>query len=167
MPAPLDPFCLFEVLARHNVDLVVVGGTGAVLHGSPMATFDVDIVPSRRRDNLENLATALVDLEARIRSPQDPDGVRFDPHPELLASIVMLDMTTRCGDLDLTFEPTGTGGYDDLAPRAVRIDLDGVSVNVASLDDIIGSKRAADRPKDRAALPLLEALRDEIQRRER
>ena len=56
-------------------------------------------------------------------------------------------------------------GYDALAPRAIEVDFgDGTIVLVAALDDIIASKRAADRPKDRAALPYLEALADEIAR---
>lgn len=163
MTAPLDPICLFEVLAEHGVAHVVVGGTAAVLHGSPTATFDVDIVPSSDRANLVRLSHALIELEAKLRAPDTPEGIDFDPHPELLASMRTLNTVTRCGNLDLTFTPAAVGGFDQLAPRAVRVDLDGVVVNVASLDDVIRSKRAADRPKDRAVLPLLEALRDELE----
>ncbi len=166
MPAPLDPECLFEVLAAHRVDYVLVGGLAAVLHGSPITTTDVDIVPQPDADNLARLSAALQDLEARVRSLDDPEGVAFDPHPTLLASVGMLNMTTRCGDLDLTFRPAGLGEFDDVRREAIAIDLGDLVVHVAALDDIIRSKTTADRPKDRAVLPVLRALRDEIARRE-
>lgn len=165
MTAPFDPICLFEVLDSHDVAFVVVGGIAAVLHGSPLATVDADIVPKPDLENLERLGEALRDLQARIRTRDDPRGVEFDPHPALLSSVKILNLTTRCGDLDLTFEPAAVGTFDDLLGEAVRFDLDTVTVNAASLEAVIRSKRAADRPRDRAALPVLEALRDELDRR--
>jgi hypothetical protein len=165
MPVPLDPECLFAVLATHDVDYVLVGGIAAVLHGSPTTTTDVDILPRAEASNLARLADALRDLAARVRSLDDTEGVPFDPHPTLLASVGMLNMTTRCGDLDLTFRPAGLGEYDEVMRGAIEIDLGDLVVHVASLDDIIRSKTAADRPKDRAVLPVLEALREEIRTR--
>ena len=50
-------------------------------------------------------------------------------------------------------------GYDDLLRRAVSRRLAGVVIHVADLGDIIVSKEAADRPKDREALPELKAPR--------
>lgn len=167
MPAPFDPICLFEVLARHGVEHVIVGGMAAVIHGSPTTTVDADIVPATDQVNLERLSAALIDLKARIRTPDDPAGIEFEPHPVLLASMTALNLTTRCGDLDLTFTPDAIGGYDEIFERAERYDLESVIVLVASLDDVITSKRAADRPKDRAVLPVLEALRAELKRRPR
>ncbi len=165
MPAPFDPICLFEVLAAHEVDYIVIGGMAAVLQGSPTVTVDADIVPSPDPRNLERLAAALTDLEARVRTPDDPDGVEFTPHPALLGSVSILNLTTRCGDLDLTSSAAAIGNYDDIAPSSERFDLETVVVRVARLEDIIESKRAADRPKDRAVLPVLEALREELRRK--
>jgi hypothetical protein len=166
MPAPLDPRCLFETLAEHQVDYVLIGGLAAVLHGSPAMTNDADIVPERSAENLGRLAGALRELEARIRSMDDPAGLAFDPHPELLSSMAMLNLTTRCGDLDIAFSPTGLDDLDALAERSVPFDIDGCPVRVAALADIIRSKEAADRPKDRATLPILYALAEEIARAE-
>ncbi len=68
-------------------------------------------------------------------------------------------MTTRAGALDVSFVPAGTAGYDDLKRDAVRIDAaEGVRIPVASLADVIRSKSAADREKDRLALPRLHEL---------
>ena len=166
MPAPLDPACLFAVLEEHDVDYVLVGGLAAVLHGSTALTNDADIVPRKTPANLRHLSRALIALKARVRSFADPDGIAFDPHPELLASMAMLNMTTRCGDLDLTFAPAGLHSYDDLLGAGVTLDIEGTRVVVASLADIIRSKTLADRAKDRAVLPILHALQDEIARAE-
>jgi hypothetical protein len=162
MPAPFDPARLLEVLSRHGVDYVLIGGLAGALHGSPAATNDADICPARTPDNLSRLAAALVELEARIRTESEPDGLSFDRSPEFLATVELLNTTTAAGDLDISFAPTGTDGYDDLAERAVSFDIDETRVLVASLDDVIHSKRTAGRPKDLATLPVLEALRDEL-----
>jgi hypothetical protein len=72
---------------------------------------------------------------------------------------------TDAGDFDLLGTPEGTGGYEDLARTAVKTDLDGLVVLVASIDDLIRMKKAAGRPKDLIELEVLGALRDEIDRR--
>ena len=71
-------------------------------------------------------------------------------------------MSTRVGDVDLTIEPAALDGYESVNSTSIGVLVDGVEVRVAALDDIIRSKEAADRPKDRMALPYLYALRDEI-----
>ncbi|MEQ8716662.1 MAG: hypothetical protein RIE08_03550 [Acidimicrobiales bacterium] len=164
MPAPLDPECLFAVLADHSVDYVLIGGLAGVLHGSTVMTNDADVVPSRDPENLRRLSAALVDLGACLRTDDSPDGFTFDPHPALLASMAMLNMTTRCGDLDLTFEPAGLEGFAKIDAAAVTFEVFGRRIRVASLADIIRSKEAADRPRDHVALPVLRALQEEILR---
>ena len=161
MPAALDPGCIFRALADAEVDYVLIGGLAAVLHGSPAMTNDADIVPAAAEENLERLAAVLRGLDARLRTPQDPEGVPFDPHPALLASVSILNLTTRCGDLDLALHPAALDDYGELVARSVTYDLDGIRVRVAALADLIRSKTAADRPKDRLALPLLRALEEE------
>jgi hypothetical protein len=163
MPAPLDPDCLFRTLDARRVDYVLVGGLAAVLHGSTAMTNDADIVPAPDEHNLERLAAALRELDARIRVPDGP-AVDFDPHPALLRSIATLNLTTRCGDLDLTFQPAALDDYDELKANSEVFELAGCRVHVAALADIIRSKEAADRPKDHATLPILRALQEEIRR---
>jgi len=162
MTAPFDPARIISMLARHHVDFVLIGGLAGALHGSPAATNDADICPARTRNNLTRLAAALIELDARIRTDSEPGGLAFDRSPEFLDVVEILNTTTSAGDLDVAYMPAGTGGYDDLAGRAVEFDIGDTRVWVASLDDIIHSKRTANRPKDLATLPLLEALRDEL-----
>lgn len=106
-------------------------------------------------------------MSARIRTPDTPDGIPFACDAPFLRQMRMLNLTTRFGDVDLAFEPAGTGGYDDLSQRAVQIELrDGTSTHVASLEDIIRSKESANREKDRLALPTLRLLLQRIRERE-
>lgn len=78
--------------------------------------------------------------------------------------MAMLEMATRCGDLDLTFQPAALEDYDAVVEASVLFEIHGRRVRVASLDDIIRSTETADRPKDHATLPILRALREEIER---
>lgn len=152
-----------RVLIEHEVQFVVIGGIAARLHDTGHATIDIDICPATDDDNLTRLATALQALDARLRIEGDPAGVRFDTHPDALRPMMAMTLITAEGPLDLCFEPAGfSGGYADLAPGAVKIIVSSVEIPVASLDDVVASKRAAGRPKDVVALPALEArLRDQ------
>lgn len=160
-----DPERVLRTLNSHRVAYVLVGGFAAVTYGSSLPTEDVDISPARDRANLDRLAAALQELGARIRTENEPAGVAFPCDGAFLAAQpMMLNLITGSGDLDLALAPAGfPNGYDDLIGRAVAIDLgDGVETKVASLADVIESKRAAGRTKDVAALPHLEALAEEI-----
>ena len=167
MPNPLDPATLFRILDEHEVHYVLIGGLAANLHGSPVVTNDADITPRRDTENLERLAEALKDLGARIRTASEPDGLPFSADAGFLERMKMVNLTTVAGDFDLTFEPAAFPGYETLLARSVRMNLFGIDVQVAALRDIIASKAAADRPKDRRALPDLYALEDEIAALER
>jgi hypothetical protein len=153
-----DPEAMLRVLDETGVRYVLIGGLAATLHGSPHVTTDVDITPDPSLDNLKALAAALDRLDARIRTEGEPDGLAFDRSAEFLTRASILNLTTRYGDLDLTFEPAGTRGYPDLRRRAVDIVIRGIDVPVAALADVIRSKEAAGREKDRLTLPTLRRL---------
>jgi hypothetical protein len=156
--AKFDPVGALRVLVDSKVDFLVIGGIAARLRGAPLLTQDVDIAPSRDRANLERLTGALKKLDARLRTANEPDGVTFPFDPALLESAAIWTLTTKHGDLDLVMAPAGTGGYPDLIRDAdeIRVAVDpDLYVQVASLADVIRSKEAAGREKDRASLPLL------------
>ena len=147
-----------RVLIDHNVQFVVIGGIAARLHDTGHATIDIDICPATDDENLSRLAAALRALDARLRVEGDPAGVPFDPHPDALRHMMAMTLITTEGPLDLCFEPAGfAGGFHDLQPGAVSVVVSSVEVPVASLEDVVASKRAAGRPKDIVALPALEA----------
>ena len=159
--AELRPEEIFRALEKHGVRYVLIGGYAAVIHGSNAATFDVDVTPEESLDNLEKLSGALTELDAKVRTAAQPEGVAFGHDGRSLAAVRIWNLTTRYGDLDLTFEPSGTSGYKDLARGAVRISLNGIEVSVASLADVVRSKEAAGRPKDQLTLPTLRRILEE------
>jgi hypothetical protein len=153
--ARLDPARLLDVLARNEVDYILVGAIAAIAQGYPLNTQDLDITPARTPDNLERLATALRELDARLRIPNDPSAIEFPIEPRFLGGVDSWTLSTPSGDIDLLFSPSGTTGYADLRRSAVSAELWGHPVLVASLVDIIRMKEAAGRPKDLAQLPAL------------
>ena len=154
--AEFDPVEALRILERHGVRYVVVGALAAAAAGAPVVTADLDITPAPDPENLERLASALRALEARLPTPSDPEGVPFPVDAEMLASAEMWTLTTRVGELDVIFEPSGTRGFDDLRRDASRLCVaDGLEVLVASLADVVRSKEASARAKDLAQLPLL------------
>ncbi|MDH5615405.1 MAG: hypothetical protein OEY62_02565 [Acidimicrobiia bacterium] len=162
--AEFDPLGLLRSLTDNGVEFVLIGGVAARLRGAPLLTQDVDITPAVTSENLERLVAALKDLDARLRTATDPEGVAFPLAPEMIEAASIWTLTTRAGDLDLVITPDGTGGYADLIRGADRmvVSLDPeLEVAVASLADVIRSKAAAGREKDLAALPLLRRTLDE------
>ena len=157
-----DPTELIRVLEAHAVRYVVIGGMAATLHGAEYVTGDLDITPDQGGDNLERLSAALDDLGARIRVDDEPAGLPFDHDARSLADVGVWNLVTRAGDLDISCVPSGTAGYPDLRRDALTLTLHGVVVVVASLADVVRSKEAAGRDKDRAALPMLRRLLDHL-----
>jgi hypothetical protein len=155
------PEKILAALEAHDVRCVLIGGFAAVIHGSPYLTTDVDVVPAVDRENLERLSDALRSLHAKVWTSAEPDGVPFDHSASSLADVRVWNLVTDHGRLDLTFQPSGTQGYEDLARDASHLVILGVGVDVASLADIIRSKEAAGREKDRLVLPVLRRLAEE------
>jgi hypothetical protein len=161
----LDAVGIFRTLERRGVLYVVIGALAGTLHGSPLRTNDADICPSFEFGNLERLAAALKDMRARVYTPAEPGGVGFACDAEALSNAVMWNLVTRFGRLDISFTPSGTRGYDDLARRAVIYEVDDVRIPTASLIDVIRSKEAAGREKDRSHLLTLRKMLERIEPR--
>lgn len=157
-PAVFDAPAILTALDHHHVKYVIIGGYAARLHGATKPTTDIDVTPATTTENLDRLATALRTLRAGIRVDDLPDGLPFDTSAEALRGIELLNLRTPHGDLDITFTPDGTAGYEDLARSAERRTVAGIQVQLASLRDIIRSKEAAGRAKDFVALPELHRL---------
>jgi hypothetical protein len=159
MPAAvLDPERLLRALAEKGVRFVLIGALAARLQGFPRLTADADITPAKDPDNLERLARALRALDARVYTEQIPEGLAFDCSPQMLGRADIWNLITAAGRLDIAFKPSGTEGYDDLARHAEHFTIYGGELLAARLEDIIRSKEAANRPKDRQDLPVLREM---------
>ena len=157
-----DPLAMLRALGDHGVRFVLIGGYAGSLRGSPLITGDIDICYARDDENLQRLAEALRRLGARLRGVDEE--VPFLLDAATLAAGDHFTFTTSAGSLDCLGTPAGTDGFSDLDAGATDEDLDGLTIRVTALDDLIRMKRAAGRPKDRIAVEWLSALRDELDR---
>lgn len=157
--APFDPELLLKTLTRHRVKFVLIGALAARLHGFPRLTADADVTPANDKRNLERLASALKDLDAKVYTESVPEGLAFDRSAAALSRAAMWNLVTNAGRLDIAFLPAGTKGYEDLARDAERFEAFGVRFLAASLDDIIRSKEATGRAKDEDDVVILKALK--------
>jgi hypothetical protein len=153
---PYRPDAILEVLERHGVLYVVIGGLAAELRGSPYVTRDVDVTPARNRENFRRLAAALKELEAKLRVTGTVELLTVPLDEQSFEQATTWTYVTKYGYLDVALLPDGTRGYDDLQRDATWERLtDAVTIRVAALADVIRSKEAAGREKDRAVLPIL------------
>jgi len=144
---------LASVFNHWNVEYLFIGKSGAIFYGFPDTTQDADIFPAKNPENGRKLISALREL-----------GYELNPEDELhlIAGKDFIQLRSGPFDLDLVFAPDGIETFADAQSRSLMIDG---KFPVASLDDIIASKRAANRAKDRESLPRLEAFRDYLRSR--
>jgi hypothetical protein len=138
---------LAAAFARHEVEYLFIGKSGAILLGYPDTTQDVDIFLPRSRQNAERVLRALADL-------------KFELDPATTVSILtgseIVLMKSGPFALDLIHAPDGIESFAAAKERSV---LEAGRFPVASLDDIIRSKRATGREKDLQDLKRLEQFR--------
>lgn len=152
-----DPLEIVQAFNRLGVEYVVIGGYAGELHAAAVPpTRDIDFTPRVTQENLGRLSQALTDLGARIRTEGVPEGLPFSHDAASLAGVGNWNLTCEFGEFDISFMPSGTDGYEDLVRTALRVEVRGEQMPVASLADIIRSKEAAARPKDFTALPALQ-----------
>ena len=156
-PEQADIAALIEEFSDAQVEFIVVGGVAAVLHGAPVTTRDLDIVPRLTAENTERLAGALVGLDALIR---DPAGRRLQPTRRALGGTGQVLLSTRLGPLDSLGTLHDGRGFDDLESHTVLVTDGRSTIRVVDLATLIEIKTRAGRPKDRLVLPILLALLD-------
>lgn len=160
--APLSPERILTVLDKHEVRFVLIGALAARLHGFPRLTADADITPADDPANLKALAKALRELHAKVYTESVPEGLAFDCSAVTLGRAAMWNLVTDAGRIDIAFKPAGTTGFSDLISSAEKFKAYGVVFLAASIDDIIRSKEAAGRPKDREDVAILRAMKKQV-----
>lgn len=145
---------ILEILNQHHVEYIVVGGVAAVIHGAPMTTFDLDTLVRVERANAEQLIDALAELDARFREHRS----EIKPSIEDVLAGGHLLLMTNAGPLDVLGFIGDHERYDDLIDATTEIRTSMGPLRVLNLEALIEQKKRMDRPKDRAAIELLEAV---------
>jgi hypothetical protein len=157
-----DFLAILENLAAHGVDFIVVGGIAAVLQGAPVATFDLDVVHSRKPANLDRLLSALTSLGARYRTP---GAETQSPSRSHLLSAGHQLLMTRSGPLDLLGTIGAEQGYQELVSKTSVVHVSReIEVRVLNLSTLIELKERLARDKDRAMLAILRRTLEEKQK---
>ncbi len=143
-----------DALERHGVRYLFIGKSGAILLGFPDTTQDADLFVEKDAANGRALVDALRELGFALTGDQAQEIVRGKDFVQLKNGPF---------DLDLVFAPDGIERFQDAFER--RVDVEGFPV--CSLDDIIASKEASNRAKDRETLPRLRSFREYRHERQR
>jgi hypothetical protein len=150
--SPPDVERIFAVLDAHQVDYVVVGGIAVQVHGHVRMTNDLDLIPSPIPGNLQRLATALRELEARVLNPGS-EHLTIDAR--MLPRATLWQLSTPHGDIDILHDAPGAAPFPQLRQRALKIALGDHTIAIAGRDDLIQMKRASGRPTDLADIAAL------------
>jgi hypothetical protein len=143
-----------RALEQFRLDAVLIGNAAAALRGAPVTTVDFDFMFRKTARNMAKLKAVARKLRAMVLRPYYPAADLY--------------RVVREDGLQVDFMATihGVRSFEGLRDRATRIDIDDTSIQVASLADIIKSKRAAKRPRDVAVLDILEKALEEAARQE-
>lgn len=147
---------LARVLAEHRLEAILIGNAAAALQGAPVTTVDFDFLFRKTPANLRKLKAVAGRLGAVILKP-------YYPASDLFRLVRDEDSL----QVDFMARIHGVRSLASLRSRALRVDFGGHELLVADLADIIRSKRAAGRPRDRAVLEILEKTLDEKKKLEK
>lgn len=139
LPLSAAELALLESLVRHRVRFMLVGLSAAALQGAPVVTQDVDLWFENLTD--PRLIPALREVGATYLSP-------FGMNPPMLGG-------TGSEPFDVVIHMSGLGTFREELKHAREIALGRIKVKVLSLERILASKEAANRPKDRLVIPVL------------
>jgi len=136
-----------QALRRHHVRYLFIGKSGAILLGFPDTTQDADLFVDRNPENGHALIESLRELGFDLTEQQASDVERGKD---------FIQLKNGPFDLDLVFAPDGIESFEDAWKRRIEVQ----DFPVCHIDDIIASKEAANRERDRESLPRLRAFRD-------
>lgn len=143
-----------DAFSAHGVRYLFLGKSGAILLGYPDTTQDADVFVAKSPENGRAVVAALTDLGFSLTDQESDDVVRGKDFVQLKNGPF---------DLDLIFAPDGIERFDDAWDRRVEV----TGFPVCHPDDIIASKEATGRSKDRESLPRLRAFREYWRKQQR
>src|SRR6266404_5190229 len=136
-----------DAFKRHGCAYLFIGKSGAILLGYPDTTQDADLYVKRSPENGRALVASLRELGFALTTTQAAEIERGKD---------FIQLKNGPFDLDLVFAPDGIEYFEDAWQR--RVEVEGFPV--CHIDDIIASKMATNRAKDRESLPRLHSFRE-------
>ena len=152
--SPVQAQQVAAAFARHAVDYMFLGKSGAILLGYPGTTQDVDVYPRKDEENGKRIVASLRELGFEIDATLTEEITRGKD---------FVQIKNGPFDVDLVFAPDGIESYEEAKSRMD----DSTGFPVLNIRDIIASKRAAKRARDLIELPLLEAFREVYEKRQK
>jgi hypothetical protein len=141
-----------DAFKHHQVKYLFIGKSGAILLGYPDTTQDADVFVEKNAANCARLVEALQELGFPLTPEQAKD---------VQAGKDFVQLKNGPFDLDLIFAPDGIERFEDAWSRHVEVE----GFPVCDIDDIVSSKRATNRQKDKESLPRLLSFRDWLKNR--
>lgn len=134
-----------KALQKVHLEVILIGNAGAALHGAPVTTLDFDFMFRKTPVNLAKLKQFSSELDAMILRPYYP-----------VSELYRVVNEDRGLQVDFMGQIHGVKSFSSLRSRAEGVPIGNQTLWLASLDDIIRSKKAAARPRDKAVLKILE-----------
>ncbi|MCG9895105.1 MAG: hypothetical protein MH204_06485 [Fimbriimonadaceae bacterium] len=130
----------------------MIGGFAMIIHGSNHVTQDIDLAITLADDNPENLARALNKLSPSLMNGRRILLDRFAFGGEFVRYL------TDAGAIDFVRRGLPPDGFNGMWERRIEVEVEGVAIPVASLEDLLAMKEASERPKDTAHAAEIRAL---------
>ena len=149
-------FQIAALLERHRLKAVLIGNAAAALQGAPVTTIDIDFLFCKTPANLKKLKAIAKALDATLLRPYYP-----------ISGLFRIFRDADALQIDFMSAIDGVHSFEGLRKRAMPVQLGNAEIRVASLTDIIKSKKAAGRPQDTAVLGVLEKTLEETSRNQK
>ena len=140
---------MLKCLNKAGVDYIMVGGWAVNIYGYIRATVDLDIWILADIENARKVYAALVEFGAPVAEMKPDDFAEYGMIFQIGVAPCRIDIISKISGVS----------YLDAVQRAVPTTIDGVSVRIISLEDLIANKKASGRAKDIADVEVLEGLR--------
>jgi predicted nucleotidyltransferase len=153
---------LFASLHRHQVEYVLIGGLAVALHGIERNTMDIDVCIVISPNNLRRMIEAAKELKLSpvlpvpLETLSQIDTLRQWHQQRNLQAFALHTPDLAGVTLDLLLFPPVAPA--DMCQRAVRLDVSGIPIQLASVDDLIALKQSVGRPIDLADIEHLKRL---------
>ena len=152
MDATLIVARVARAIEAQGLESILIGNAAAALHGAPVTTIDLDFLIRRTAANRKKIQRVAADLGATLYQPFYP-----------ASTMVRMMNDDETLQVDFMDEASGIRSFEGVRKRASAMRVGDSTVRVAALADIIKSKRAANRPRDRAVLEILEKTLEAIE----